>query len=46
MPGCASQGETMEEVAAGMREAIGGYLARELGEPMLELDVRVIEVSV
>ena len=29
LPGCASQGETLDELLANLREAIGGYLAEE-----------------
>jgi len=37
LPGCASQGETMEELIANIREAIAGWLEadsapREMGE--------------
>ena len=40
IPGCATQGETMEEIEANVREAIDGCLsaaAEELVDPVLEL---------
>ena len=30
LPGCATQGETMEELLANLREAIEGYLTVEI----------------
>ena len=33
LPGCASQGDTMEELIANVREAIGGWLAADVAEP-------------
>lgn len=35
MPGCVTQGETLEEVRANLNEAITGWL--EAGEPFLEI---------
>jgi predicted RNase H-like HicB family nuclease len=33
LPGCASQGETMDELIANMREAIAGWLAADVSTP-------------
>ena len=34
LPGCVSQGETMEELVANLREAIEGYLAVDIPTPL------------
>jgi len=38
LPGCTSQGKTLEEALANAREAIAGHIAclREMGEPVPE----------
>ncbi len=40
IPGCATQGETMEEIEANVREAIEGCLSTEGEEPMLDWTIR------
>ena len=45
IPGCASQGETMEEIEANVREAIEGCLSVDVEEPVLQLDDEVIELA-
>jgi len=45
IPGCATQGETMEEIEANVREAIEGCLSADVGEPLLQLDDQVIELA-
>ena len=45
LPGCASQGETIEDLMRNLREAIEGYLAGEVdqigeGERVLDLALR------
>ena len=45
IPGCATQGETMEEIEANVREAIEGCLSAEVEEPLLQLDDQVIELA-
>ena len=37
IPGCATQGETMEEIEANVREAIEGCLSLDIEEPVLQL---------
>lgn len=46
LPGCVTQGETMEELNANLREAIEGWLAA--GEPDEEIAApsKIIEVAV
>lgn len=44
LPGCATQGETIEEIHANLREAIEGWLSVE--DPPLTAKDRVVELSV
>lgn len=43
IPGCATQGETMDEIEANVREAIEGCLSANIEESVLPLDDQVIE---
>ena len=45
MPGCVTQGETLDEIRENLKEAIFGWL--EAGEPMLEVAARdqVLELA-
>ena len=45
IPGCATQGETVEEIEANIREAIEGCLSVDVEEPLLQLDDQVIELA-
>jgi predicted RNase H-like HicB family nuclease len=45
IPGCATQGETMLEIEANIREAIEGCLSVDVEEPVLQLDDQVIELA-
>ena len=45
LPGCASQGETMEELLANLREAIEGWLAVEIEPPPSSRD-RVLDIAI
>ena len=45
IPGCATQGETMEEIEANVREAIEGCLSIEVEQPLLQMDDQVIELA-
>ena len=45
LPGCASQGETMEELIANVREAIAGWLDAEVAQPKLGSRERVLELA-
>ena len=45
IPGCATQGETMEEIEANAREAIEGCLSVEVEQPLLRMDDQVIELA-
>ena len=46
IPGCATQGETMEELLANLREAIEGCLSVEVEPPMRDGKERVLDVAV
>ena len=43
LPGCVSQGETMEELVANLREAIEGYLAVDIPTPLPAKDL-ILEI--
>jgi predicted RNase H-like HicB family nuclease len=45
IPGCATQGETMEEIEANVREAIEGCLSVDVEERVRQLDDQVIELA-
>jgi predicted RNase H-like HicB family nuclease len=44
IPGCATQGETMEELRSNLREAIEGCLSVPVGSPSEHTDDQVIEL--
>jgi predicted RNase H-like HicB family nuclease len=44
LPGCFSQGESVPELLANMREAIECHLDAPVPEPSEELEVREVEV--
>ncbi len=46
IPGCATQGETMDELLQNLREAIEGCLSVEVAEPQPDEKKRVLEVSI
>lgn len=46
LPGCVSQGETVEDVRANVREAIEGWLLAEEGTTKTDAADRVLEVTV
>jgi predicted RNase H-like HicB family nuclease len=45
IPGCATQGETMEELLANLREAIEGCLSAGVEEPTAGSDC-IVEIAV
>lgn len=45
IPGCATQGESMEEIEVNVREAIEACLSVEIDPPLLQLDDQVIELA-
>ncbi len=45
LPGCVTQGDTMEDVTANLREAIDGWLSVETPEVDLAQSDRVIELA-
>lgn len=46
LPGCASQGETMEELMANIREAIAGCLSVDVKSPQSSGNPRVLEIAI
>ena len=45
LPGCATQGETIEELLANLREAIEGYLSVDVEAPLPTDKDRVMEIA-
>lgn len=45
LPGCVTQGETMQEVTANLRQAVEGWLSVETPEGALAQSDRVIELA-
>lgn len=46
LPGCASQGETMDELMANVREAIEGCLSVDVKSPQSSGKARVLEIAI
>jgi len=46
LPGCASQGEALEELMADMREAIERWMAADVPAPAPGSGGRVVEIAV
>lgn len=46
IPGCVSQGETMEEVVSSVHEAIEGCLSVDMKEFQIEKETQIIEIAV
>jgi len=46
IPGCASQGETMDELLSNIQEAIEDCLSVDVAEPQKESSDRVLEIAV
>jgi len=45
LPGCATQGETMEELLSNLHEAIEGYLSVEIETPLRPDRDRVMDIA-
>jgi predicted RNase H-like HicB family nuclease len=45
IPGCSTQGETMEEIETNIREAIEGCLSVDVEAPVFQLDDQVLELA-
>ena len=45
IPGCASQGETMDELMRNVHEAIEGCLSVPVDQPSSQLDDQIIELA-
>lgn len=46
IPGCATQGESFEELLTNLYEAVEGCLSVDVGEPSLSGDAKVFEIAV
>lgn len=46
IPGCATQGETFEELLANIYEAVEGCLSIDMAEPEADSAARIIEIAV
>lgn len=46
IPGCATQGETLDELLSNVREAIEGCLSVEVQAPASEVSARVLAITV
>jgi len=46
IPGCVSQGETMDELMQNIREAIEGCLSIEIKKPKRTKNSRVMEIAI
>ncbi|MCX6591940.1 MAG: type II toxin-antitoxin system HicB family antitoxin [Acidobacteria bacterium] len=45
IPGCATQGDTMDELRSNLREAIEGCLSVPVDVPLSQVDDEVIELA-
>lgn len=45
LPGCATQGDTMDDLLANLREAIEGCLAVDVAEPGADQNARILEIA-
>ena len=45
IPGCATQGETMEELLQNVREAVEGCLSVDIAEPKPDEKRQVLEIA-
>ena len=46
IPGCATQGETMDELLGNLHEAIEGCLSVEVAEPKAGDKQRIVEIAI
>lgn len=46
IPGCVSQGDTMDELLANLREAIEGCMSIDIAQPRTADKGRVLEIAV
>jgi len=46
IPGCATQGETMEELIRNLQDAVEGCLAIEVTAPLPDAHAREVEIAV
>lgn len=46
IPGCATQGDTMDELLQNLREAIEGCLSVDVAEPRADVNGQVLEIAI
>ena len=46
IPGCATQGDTMDELLQNLHEAIEGCLSVDVAEPRADVNGRVLEIAI
>jgi predicted RNase H-like HicB family nuclease len=46
IPGCATQGETFEDLLSNLYEAVEGCLSVDIASPTSDSSVRVLEIAV
>lgn len=46
LPGCATQGETFEELLSNLYEAVEGCLSVDIAEPDVASGARIVEIAV
>ncbi|WP_461109209.1 type II toxin-antitoxin system HicB family antitoxin [Spirosoma koreense] len=46
IPGCMTQGETLDELLTNLHEAVEGCLSVDIDEPTLDADARIMEIAV
>lgn len=46
IPGCATQGETMDELLRNLQEAVEGCLSVDVAEPKSDAKRRIVEIAI
>jgi predicted RNase H-like HicB family nuclease len=46
LPGCATQGETIEELLSNLYDAVGGYLEAREEDIRADMNSRILEIAV
>ena len=46
IPGCMTQGDTLDELLQNLYEAVEGCLSVDVDEPTVDADARIIEIAI